>query len=89
MILLPFSRHKEHRLEIIKTNSDIKSAICGVSHGVVGFVVGSIHDLQTAATYMGTTELEISLEERIHLIEAVEQSQADQMANVGNWMSVS
>lgn len=69
-----------------KIGSDIKSAICGVSHGVVDFVVGSLHDLQTAATYMGAAELEISLEERIHLIEAVEQSQADQMTKIGNWV---
>ena len=69
-----------------KIGSDIKSAICGVSHGVVDFVVGSIHDLQTAATYMGAAELDLSLEERIQIIEAVEQSQADQMAKVGNWV---
>ena len=31
-----------------KIGSDIKSAICGVSHGVVDFVIGSVHDLQTA-----------------------------------------
>ena len=69
-----------------KIGSDIKSAICGVSHGVVDFVVGSIHDLQTAATYMGAAELEIGLQERIQIIEAVEQTQADQMAKVGNWV---
>ena len=69
-----------------KIGSDIKSAICGVSHGVVDFVVGSIHDLQTAATYMGAAELELSLQERIQIIEAVEQSQADQMAKVGGWV---
>jgi RHS repeat-associated protein len=69
-----------------KIGSDIKSAICGVSHGVVDFVVGSIHDLQTAATYMGAAELELSLQERIQIIEAVEHSQADQMAILGSWM---
>lgn len=69
-----------------KIGSDIKSAICGFSHGVVNFVVGSLHDLQTAATYMGAAELEISLQERLQIIEAIEQSQADQMAKVGNWV---
>lgn len=69
-----------------KIGSDIKSAICGVSHGVVDFVIGSIQDLQTAATYMGAAELDLSLEERLQIIEAIEQLQADQMAEVGNWM---
>ncbi len=69
-----------------KIGSDIKSAFYGVSHGVVNFVLGSIHDLQTAATYMGAVELELSLQERIQIIEAVEQSQANQMAKVGNWV---
>lgn len=69
-----------------KIGSDIKSAICGVSHGVVDFVVGSIHDLQTAATYMGAAELDLNLEERIQIIEAVEQSQANQMSKVEGWM---
>jgi hypothetical protein len=65
-----------------KIGSDIKSAICGVSHGVVDFVVGSIHDLQSTATYLGATELEISLQERIQMIEAVEQSQVNQMSKI-------
>lgn len=69
-----------------KIGSDIKSAIRGVSHGVVDFVIGSIHDLQTAATYTGAAEIELSLEERIRIIEAVEQSQADQLAKVGSWV---
>ncbi len=69
-----------------KIGSDIQSAICGISHGVVNFVVGSLHDLQTTATYIGAAELELSLQERIQIIEAVEQSQADQIATLGGWM---
>ena len=66
-----------------KIGSDITSAIGGISHGVVDFVIGSLHDLQTAVTYMGSGELEMTLHERVQMIEAVEQSQADQMAAVG------
>lgn len=67
-----------------KIGSDIKSALSGISHGVADFVVGTLHDLQTAAVYMGAPELEISHQERIQIIEAVEQSQANQMAALGS-----
>ena len=69
-----------------KIGSDIKSAICGVSQGVVDFVVGSIHDLQTAATYIGSVDLDIHLQERSQIIKAIEQSQANQMDTIEGWM---
>jgi len=69
-----------------KMGSDIKSALYGVSHGVVDFMVGSLHDLQTAATYMGAAELDSSFQERIQIIEAVEQSQAYQMSKVESFI---
>lgn len=46
--------------------------------------MGTLHDLQTAAVYMGAAELEISHQERIQIIEAVEQSQTNQMAALGS-----
>jgi hypothetical protein len=64
--------------------SDIKSVLGGIGHGVVDFMVGSLHDLQTAAVYIGSAELEMSLHERINMIEAVEQSQMRQMDAVGS-----
>lgn len=67
-----------------KRGSDIKSPLGGISHGVVDYLVGSLHDLQTAAAYVGSAELEISLHERIQMIEAVEQSQMRQMVEVGS-----
>src|SRR5262249_27623902 len=66
-----------------KMGSDITSVLGGIGHGVVDFLVGSLHDLQTAAVYIGSAELEMSLHERINMIEAVEQSQMRQMAAVG------
>lgn len=70
----------------VNLGCSLTSAIIGVGHGVVDFVVGSIHDLQTAATYIGAAELEINLQERIHIIEEVERSQANQMAGLESWM---
>jgi hypothetical protein len=58
----------------------------GISHGVVDFIVGSAHDLQTMLVYMGSGEMEMTLNERVLMIEAVEKSQASQMAAVGGWM---
>ncbi|VHO00999.1 hypothetical protein RHT_00271 [Candidatus Rhabdochlamydia sp. T3358] len=55
-----------------------------MSHGVVDFVIGSLHDLQTAAVYMGSADLEMSLYERSAMIEAVEQSQMQQLATMGS-----
>ena len=69
-----------------KRGGDIRSAIGGAAHGVVDFVIGSLHDLQTAAAYVGSSDLEISLQERVLMIEAIEQSQARQMAAVEDWM---
>jgi RHS repeat-associated protein len=59
----------DNYIEIYRSviGSDIKSAIFGISHGVVDFVLGSLHDLQTAAVYMGSAELEMSLHERIQI----------------------
>jgi hypothetical protein len=70
-----------------KIGSNLRSAISGVSHGVVDFVLNSIHDLQTAATYMGAGELELNVRERVQIIEAVEQSQASRMATIEGWMT--
>ena len=53
---------------------------------MVDFVLGSIHDLQTAATYIGSVDLDIQLQERSQIIEAVEQSQANQMDAIEGWM---
>ncbi len=69
-----------------KRGSDIKSALGGISHGTVDFLVGSLHDLQTTAVYMSSAELEMSLHERIQMIEAVEHSQMSQMAAVGSFV---
>jgi hypothetical protein len=70
----------------VKSGSTIGSALSGIGHGVVDFVVDSIHDLQTAAVYMGAGELELTLQERIQMIEAVEQSQANRMKAVEGWV---
>lgn len=67
-------------------SSNIASAIAGISHGVVDFVVGSIHDLQTMMAYAGTSELEMTLQERTHMIEVIEESQTNQMAKVESRM---
>lgn len=80
-----FCDHKRSR-SVVSIGSKITSALGGIGHGVVDFVVGSLHDLQTAAVYMGSGELEISLHERVQMIEAVEKSQANQMAKVEGWM---
>lgn len=80
-----FCDHKRAR-SIVTVGSKITSALGGISHGVVDFVVVSLHDLQTTAAYVGSGELDISLYERIQMIEAVEQSQANQMAKVEDWM---
>jgi len=67
-----------------KRGGDIGSAIGGVAHGVVDFVIGSFHDLQMAAAYIGSSELDISIRERILMIEAIEKSQVKQMTFVGS-----
>lgn len=69
-----------------KIGSSIKSAICGVSYGVADFVFDSIHGLQTTAAYMGTATLDLNLQERIQVIEAVERSQAHQKAEMESWV---
>ncbi|MGB7128510.1 MAG: RHS repeat-associated core domain-containing protein [Candidatus Rhabdochlamydia sp.] len=72
------------KISRIKIGNSITSALSGMSHGVVDFVIGSLHDLQTAAVYMGSADLEMSLYERSAMIEAVEQSQMQQLAAMGS-----
>ena len=69
-----------------KRGGDVASALGGISHGVVDFIVGSLHDLQTAMVYTGSGEMEMTLQERVLMIDAVERSQANQMAAMGSWM---
>ncbi len=65
-----------------KKGGNIKSALGGISHGVVDFVIGSLHDLQTASVYIGSSEQEMSLQERMQIIETVELSQMQQSSCV-------
>ncbi|MDR2539352.1 MAG: hypothetical protein LBC45_01855 [Chlamydiales bacterium] len=78
--LCPCEHHRD-----CKRGGDLTNAIGGISHGLVDFILGSLHDLQTANVYIGSGEMEMTLEERVLLIDAVERSQANQMAVVGSW----
>ena len=70
----------------IKIGTNVKSAFKGISHGVVDFAIGSIHDLHTALAYMGTEQQEMASQERVEMIETIEQSQEARMNAVGDWM---
>jgi len=80
----PHCHCEQHRT--CKRGGDIGSALGGISHGVVDFIIGSAHDLQTMLVYMGSGEMEMTLNERVLMIDAVERSQATQMGDVGCWM---
>ncbi len=80
-----FCDHKRAR-SIVSVGSKITSALGGVGHGVVDFMVGSLQDLQTTALHVGAGELELTLQERVQIIKAVEQSQATQMSMVDSWI---
>lgn len=67
-----------------KRGSDIKSTLGGISHGVLDFFVDSFHEIHTAAAYAGSAELDMSLHERIRMIEAVELSQMQRRGAVGS-----
>lgn len=69
-----------------RKGGDIGSRIRGVSHGVIDFAMHSLHDLQTTALYSGSGELELSLQERAQMIEAVEQSQENRLASTEDWV---
>jgi hypothetical protein len=69
-----------------KRGGDVASALGGISHGAVDFIVGSLHDLQTAMVYISSGEMDMILQERVHMIDAVEQSQANRMFQVEGWM---
>ena len=77
---------KDESLGDYRSGSNIANAITGISHGVVDFVVGSIHDLQTMMVHIGSGDMELTLQERVLMLEAVERSQANQMRAVETWM---
>ncbi|MCK4934378.1 MAG: RHS repeat-associated core domain-containing protein, partial [Simkaniaceae bacterium] len=66
--------------------SSLQSVMSGIGHGVVDFVIGSLHGLQTAAVYIGSEEIEMTHFERMQMIEDVMQSQANQMSKLEDWM---
>lgn len=80
----PYCHCEQHRT--CKRGGDIGSALGGISHGVVDFIVGSAHDLQTMLVYMGSGEMGMTLNERVLMIDAVERSQTSQMKAVEGWM---
>jgi RHS repeat-associated protein len=80
-----FCNHKMAR-GFVTIGSKITSALGGISHGGIDFLVGSLHGLQTMASHLGLEGLELTLQERTLMIEAVERSQANQMAAVEAWM---
>ena len=77
---------REEESERIFKSSPIKNAIKGATHGVTDFLLGSAHDLQTMMFYVGSGEMELALEERVLMIEAVERSQLGQMKATESWM---
>src|SRR3990167_7381927 len=74
------------RASIVKSGSKIVSAFGGIGHGIARFVIRSIHDLQIGAAYIGAGELDLSLQERIWMIEEMEHSQSNQMRAVEDWI---
>lgn len=66
--------------------SDIVSIMGGATHGLVDFMVGSFHDLETTAVYIGSADLDINLYERAYMIQAVERSQLQRMAELENYL---
>lgn len=67
-----------------RMGSGIKSTLGGLSHGVIDFMIGSCHDLLTSAAYIGSDDLDMTLHERIHMIEIIERSHMQQLSVVGN-----
>lgn len=62
-----------------KRGSDIKSALGGITHGIADFLLASAHDLQIGTAYLGSRELEMSLHEKMQMIQAIEESQRQQI----------
>ena len=77
---------REEEAERVFKSSPIKNAIKGAAHGVADFLLGSAHDLQTMMFHVGSGEMELALEERVLMIEAVERSQLSQMKATESWM---
>ena len=55
--------------------SSVASALKGVVHGIVDFGIRSLHELQSSALYIGWSELEAPLHEKVEMITAIEESQ--------------
>jgi RHS repeat-associated protein len=66
------------------TGSNLKSYLGGAAHGVMDYVINSVHDLQTNAAYMGSEDLGLNFQERIQMIDVIEQCQVDQKALLGD-----
>lgn len=60
------------------------SAGYGACHGGVDFIVGSLHDLETSAAYMGMGHIEMNSQEGARAIGSIVAAQSDRMATLEN-----
>lgn len=69
-----------------KIGSNIKNTLKGVSHGVVDFMIKTVHEFDTSVVYLGSAELEMGLYERAHMLQTVDRLHASQMEKAGDFM---
>lgn len=59
---------------------------CGAAHGTMDFVVDAFHSWETGAAYMGLSETEFSLEDKMQIIGGLEEEQVSRMETLDGWV---
>ena len=80
----PHCRCEHHR--DCKRGGDIGPALAGIGHGVVDFMINSIHDLETSMAYIGADVMDLSVDSRAYVINSLELDQASRMMGTDNWI---
>ena len=60
----------------------VRASVGGAMNAVANFCIGQLQDLQSAAMYIGSSEQEVSIPERLMMFNAMEKTQAAQLAMV-------
>ena len=80
----PHCRCEHHR--DCKRGGDIGAALAGMGHGVIDFMINSIHDLETSMAYIGADVMDLSVDIRAYVIKSLELDQANRMIGVDTWV---
>lgn len=82
----PFRYHDYFGLFASFREVNLRSTMQGIYHGAMDFSLNCLHDLQLGAAYLGAPDWDMSLEDRMRMMESVSASHIRQRARIDGWV---